>query len=395
MKRSRISPRKSPTWAAVSKTSSQPKLLAAVHRATDGIPRLINQVCDHALILAFAGGVRRIGPPGIEEAWADLQQLPTPWNAAAGAAEPTPDIIEFGALDEDVIPLKSIQEASASPRLRAVSEEDEAGLFYGEPGDRLEKIEAKLDTIDQDYQPPAFVEPEVEIVFPAAIDPFGDDFLEEEVVVDRFAEMEFNVLANRPLVHSAEGRALSALLPPHGADADAPPTDADGRANAEGRPSDSPYETRVLPPADAFDDDRSWDLSAEFDPSAESATEQGVAADILILHPADDPVFPEEPAAVGAMTDVPNAAAGPAEDAAAPDVAHSGTPFPRIDERDPLGEASDRAVQVASIPADMLADDDRDLIVVEDDPPEPPPPASPPPVRRQEYRQLFARLRRG
>lgn len=56
--------------------------LAAVHRATDGIPRLINQVCDRALIVAFDSGIRQINPAVIEEAWADLQQLPTPWNAA-------------------------------------------------------------------------------------------------------------------------------------------------------------------------------------------------------------------------------------------------------------------------------------------------------------------------
>ncbi len=58
---------------------------SAVYRATDGIPRLINQVCDHALVLANEKGVRQITPSVIEEAWSDLQQLPTPWNSAAGA----------------------------------------------------------------------------------------------------------------------------------------------------------------------------------------------------------------------------------------------------------------------------------------------------------------------
>ena len=54
-----------------------------VHKATDGVPRLINQVCDHVLLLAYAAGIRRIEPAHVEEAWADLQQLPTPWNAPA------------------------------------------------------------------------------------------------------------------------------------------------------------------------------------------------------------------------------------------------------------------------------------------------------------------------
>ena len=34
--------------------------LAAVYQATDGIPRLVNQVCDHALLLACAGGVKQL-----------------------------------------------------------------------------------------------------------------------------------------------------------------------------------------------------------------------------------------------------------------------------------------------------------------------------------------------
>ncbi len=59
--------------------------LGAVYEATDGIPRLINQVCDHGLMLACAGGVKQLTAGGIEEAWSDLQQLPTPWNAMPGA----------------------------------------------------------------------------------------------------------------------------------------------------------------------------------------------------------------------------------------------------------------------------------------------------------------------
>ncbi len=73
----------------------------AVHRATDGIPRLVNQVCDHALVLACAAGVHKLDKRRIEEAWADLQQLPTPWNNTAGASKggSTSDVIEFGLLD--------------------------------------------------------------------------------------------------------------------------------------------------------------------------------------------------------------------------------------------------------------------------------------------------------
>src|SRR5262245_54274787 len=77
---------------------------AAIHTATDGIPRLINQVCDHVLLLAALGGQRQIDAAGIEEAWADLQQLPVPRHEApvlAGANQaPSSSILEFGQLSE-------------------------------------------------------------------------------------------------------------------------------------------------------------------------------------------------------------------------------------------------------------------------------------------------------
>ena len=57
----------------------------SVFKAADGVPRLINQLCDHALLVAYVAGCRMIDPAQIEEAWADLQQLPTPWNGDANA----------------------------------------------------------------------------------------------------------------------------------------------------------------------------------------------------------------------------------------------------------------------------------------------------------------------
>src|SRR5262245_12188287 len=47
--------------------------LEGVYRATDGIPRLVNQICDHAMILAQLGNCRPVTPAVVEEAWADLQ----------------------------------------------------------------------------------------------------------------------------------------------------------------------------------------------------------------------------------------------------------------------------------------------------------------------------------
>jgi len=73
---------------------------AAIHQATDGVPRLVNQVCDHALVLAVVNEQQPVDARMIEEAWADLQQLPAPSRAASSEAAADETVIEFGALEE-------------------------------------------------------------------------------------------------------------------------------------------------------------------------------------------------------------------------------------------------------------------------------------------------------
>ena len=76
--------------------------LHAIYNATDGIPRLVNQVCDHVLIMAAIGRKSPIDAMGVEEAWADLQQLPSPWapsDVPSDSGEGD-SILEFGELDE-------------------------------------------------------------------------------------------------------------------------------------------------------------------------------------------------------------------------------------------------------------------------------------------------------
>jgi type II secretory pathway predicted ATPase ExeA len=73
--------------------------LARVHELTRGIPRLINQVCDHALLLAAIGHHHQLAAAGIEEAWRDLQQLPEPaWETAPISSA---NVVEFGNLDSE------------------------------------------------------------------------------------------------------------------------------------------------------------------------------------------------------------------------------------------------------------------------------------------------------
>ena len=77
-----------------------PEAADAVFQATNGIPRLVNQLCDHALLWAWQHGHKQVDARMVQEAWADLQQLPPPSVGFASPATP-PDLIEFGVLQED------------------------------------------------------------------------------------------------------------------------------------------------------------------------------------------------------------------------------------------------------------------------------------------------------
>ena len=166
--------------AAVEKIIS-PEACQAVHRATDGIPRLVNQLCNHAMVLAFADGRRAIDRACIEEAWADLQQLPAPWNGDDRQANP--GIIEFGGLDDeaDGDDQSSDDEPATISMLHVAPELDE-------PADDLvaqvDDIQRAIDQLDNECSPAEPIQSEVEIFFDPAIDPFAEPFEEEEVIVD-------------------------------------------------------------------------------------------------------------------------------------------------------------------------------------------------------------------
>ena len=255
----------------------------AIYRATDGIPRLINQVCDHALILTALGQRDRVTAAAIEEAWSDLQQLPTPWQPGGSERDARPGVVEFAPLDD--LPEEAAAIPFPAPRPPHVA---------ATPDEQLERIEQQLAAIEEDFQPAGSIGPQVELVFSQSIDPFGEAFDDEEVVIDRYASLEANVFAQRPTVRSQEGSELSQLLTP-------------------------------------------WMTAAESPRHIDAAT-AGQAAD--------------EP-------------------------------------------ATDRVAEPAAAALSVELGDDDDLIIIEDEAPAERQTPAPVLVRRQEYRQLFTRLRRG
>ncbi|MGH7138866.1 MAG: ExeA family protein [Pirellulales bacterium] len=185
--------------------------LETIYRQTDGVPRLINQVCDHALMLAFAGGRSQIDAPGIEEAWSDLQQLPAPWSEPQRTAAPAqPDhgsLIEFGDLDDDL--QVSVQEESTVDELLfapagEIGAAAEATLL-------MHQIDDHLAAMTKDFVVASSSDCEPSVVCSVA-DPFNEAFEHEELLLDRYSALEPGTLTCHQHVQSDEGQTLAALL---------------------------------------------------------------------------------------------------------------------------------------------------------------------------------------
>ncbi|MBN2473459.1 MAG: AAA family ATPase [Pirellulales bacterium] len=157
-----------------------------IHQVTDGVPRLINQVCDHALLLAYVAGRHHLEPNDVEEAWADLQQLPPPRSGQTETADAGDNVIEFGGLEDQPGDVEhAADEEPALPPLRISPEDGEADLHPVEPAEQLDQIEQMLEDVEEEFQPAGSIGPEVELVFDEPSRPFREPFEREEIVADR------------------------------------------------------------------------------------------------------------------------------------------------------------------------------------------------------------------
>jgi type II secretory pathway predicted ATPase ExeA len=331
--------------------------LRAIYQATDGIPRLINQVCDHALVMAFAGGRSQVDAAGVEEAWADLQQLPGPWHEASSVETPAA-AIEFGELDADRrVPETDDEPREASSDLLTV----ESIANFGPLSDDF-LVEEPVGEVTP---LPVSVQPQFSVV-----DPFGDGFDEEEVVINQAVIQSAEIFANRTRVVSREGRELAAsLLPNVQAKAVAIPeplieeqpvacksnTIEDETASPEAAPAATCEETKT--PCD------DWSTQVEFGAQMfqYTAFELNSAADLALEALCDVNV---------ALVDLEGEFDAPEE---------------------PTVKLMDH--RSAEVTNDN--DDDRSIILVENDTPSFPTSTPEGSVHRVEYQTLFSQLRHG
>ena len=274
--------------------------LEAVHQATGGVPRLVNQVCDHALLLGCQTDQRPITSESIQEAWADLQQLPAPWQGAPAVT--SEGVVEFGGLDdEEPVPdepalddAPSTEDASSDlpggPEWALQRDDDAAAIDAADlqessgddslAGERT-LAPANLDAGDDDVMEELTVnEPADEQQFGAAADPldpeqFAVEPLEEEPLDEHAAVApdagqtirEAETALDRIQQHvEALGEEVAALSP----------ADDDDEQAADDEPAE---------PEHTFDADVAWTLSFEdfdeeevlFDPYAQLDSQQQTA----------------------------------------------------------------------------------------------------------------------
>lgn len=93
-----------------------PEAIEQLFEVSEGIPRLINQVADFALIIAGTNGASSVSASTVSEAWADVQNIPgVVHDSALDTSVPDSDwtVIEFGQLEDSEE--GTIYEFGASP----------------------------------------------------------------------------------------------------------------------------------------------------------------------------------------------------------------------------------------------------------------------------------------
>jgi type II secretory pathway predicted ATPase ExeA len=287
----------------------------SVFDATDGVPRLVNQLCDRALQFAVADSRSCIDRQIVQLAWSDLQQLPTPWETpTVEEIVDHSDTIEFGKL-------------GSSDRSFATSDDDVAAMI---------DEDTELD-IELDIQPrAAAVETaRVKPAIASTVDnPFAEKFDEEEVVLDNFAAWDDMFHRDAPRVANRRDPGFSTMV----------------QAAIEASPV---------------------------------AVERFVVTSVTDV--ADAALPPSRPRL--RLADVPEACA---QEPVAPPAGKPSSVTNATDALQSVLAAFTTSQQ--EMPVVDCSLDEHPMLVIEEDAPQN---ASPPPVRREEYRNLFSRLRSG
>jgi type II secretory pathway predicted ATPase ExeA len=169
--------------------------LEAIFIASDGVPRLINQIADQLIWLVGETGYAPIDAAIVQQAWAELQQIPAPWNLSNTEELNCP--VEFGELTIDSTePVAQVQESEddmpASIPMHSRVEAAKASVVeFFDSIQETEDLVAKFSEFDITANT---------YVAPVAKNPFAEDFASEEMVFDQYFQFEDQMLSLAPRV---------------------------------------------------------------------------------------------------------------------------------------------------------------------------------------------------
>ncbi len=185
--------------------------LEAIFAATDGVPRLVNQLCDQLLWMVAETGYAPLDGQIVQQAWSELQQLPAPWNTEVN--EHLGGAVEFGELPADQGELEAIVfedesfDASFEDNYSAEFDEDMPASIPIHASQPIESETPEVEivsteTIDVTEQllEQLHVMDSTANVEEAARNPFSETFDSEEIVLDRYSTFESLLLAEAPRV---------------------------------------------------------------------------------------------------------------------------------------------------------------------------------------------------
>jgi len=184
--------------------------LEAMFAATDGVPRLINQLGDQLVWMAQETGYTPLDGEIVQQAWSELQQLPAPWNAST--SELTGEVVEFGELSQGDL-------SHDNPPDRDIQDDHPASIPIGSTRDiqpqAVETFDATQQLLDQLGQLDSAdvnFEPEIALALPQAHNPFDESFDSEEVLFDQYSSFESQLLASAPRVINRTDTAFAQQL---------------------------------------------------------------------------------------------------------------------------------------------------------------------------------------
>ncbi len=94
----------------------EPAALDAVHKISEGLPRIINQLCNHALFDAAHDGKQTITADLVRRTWAEIQCIPyTPAESSIPQPSQISPVLEFGTLEPEARSMNPSTETRVTP----------------------------------------------------------------------------------------------------------------------------------------------------------------------------------------------------------------------------------------------------------------------------------------